>query len=133
MANISTNGILSYGKISDGTKEYIFQTSSIYKTAAIAVATGIVSIANDAYDGVDPLVKLEQLLRSGKLVRLSALVANPIDGKKNKTAQILCRADLAITARSALVGKVLQTTRNGQTYAIGKIIKIRGRTRDRYS
>ena len=133
MANISQNSILSYGKLTDGTREYVFQTSSIYKSAPIAAATGVQYIEPDAYDGLSPLVKIEQMVRSGKLVRLNALCANPVDGRRNKNIEVLCDAGLAIAARTALVGKTLSITKNGNTIALGKVIRVRGKTRDRFS
>jgi hypothetical protein len=132
MANIAENSILGIGKITEGGKEYYFQTSSIYKLAAISTATGITYIAPDVFNGDEPLIQIEQLIRSGKLVRLTALVANPVDGKKNKTAQILATSALADPARLSLVGKTLQTVKNSTTKVIGKILKIRGKTRDVY-
>jgi hypothetical protein len=132
MANIAENSILGIGKITEGGKEYYFQTSSIYKLAAISTATGITYIAPDVFNGDEPLIQIEQLIRSGKLVRLTALVANPVDGKKNKTSQILATSALADPARLTLVGKTLQTSKKGVTKVIGKIIKIRGKTRDVY-
>jgi hypothetical protein len=132
MANIAENSILGIGKITEGGKEYYFQTSSIYKLAAISTATGITYIAPDVFNGDEPLIQIEQLIRSGKLVRLTALVANPVDGKNNKTAQILATSALADPARLLLVGKTLQTVKKGITKVIGKIIKIRGKTRDVY-
>ncbi len=132
MANISLNSILSYAKVVVGNDTFVFQTSSIYKAAPIAAATGITYIAPDAYDGLEPLVKVEQLVRSGKLVRLNALCANPVEGRRNKNIEVLCDAELALAARTALVGKTLQVSKNGVTRSLGKVIRVRGRTRDRF-
>jgi hypothetical protein len=132
MANISLNSILSYAKITIGADTFVFQTSSIYKVAAIASATGITYIGPDSYDGLEPLVKVEQLIRSGKLVRLNALCANPIEGRRNKNIEVLCATDLSVPARAALVGKTLQVTKNGITRALGKVIRVRAKARDRF-
>jgi hypothetical protein len=132
MANISENSILGIGKVTVTGKDYYFQTSSIYKATAITTATGISYIAPEAFSGNEPLIQIEQLIRSNKLVRLTALVANPVDGKKNKTSQLLCAEDLVSSARTALVGKTLQTVRKGTTKVIGKILRVRGKTRDVY-
>jgi hypothetical protein len=133
MANRTTKSILSFGKVTEGTKEYNFQTSSIYKSAPIAAATGITYIAPESFAGNEPLVKIEQMIRSGKLIRLNALVQNPKDGAANKTIEILCRPDLAAAARTDLVGKTLQLTKNGVTTTLGKILRIRGKTRDKFN
>lgn len=132
MANISENSILGVGKMTEGGKEYYFQTSSIYKLAAISTAVGITYISPEAFNGDEPFIQIEQMIRSGKLVRLTALVANPVEGKKNKTAQILATSALADSARLTLVGKTLQTVKKGNTTVIGKILKIRGKTHDVY-
>jgi hypothetical protein len=133
MANISENAILSYCSVTVGSNTYYFQSSSVYKVASIAAATGITYIAAKDFKGTEPLVQIEQLIRAGVLVRLNALVANPVDGKKNKTSQLLCDFDLLKTARTDLPGKTLQIVKGTQTIVIGKILKIRGKTRDRFS
>lgn len=132
MASISLNSILSYGKVTVRGDTFLFQTSSIYKETLVAAATGITYIAPDAYDGLEPLVKVEQLIRSGILVRLNALCANPIEGRRNKNIEVLCDAEQVIPARADLVGKTLSVTKNGVTRSLGKVIRVRGRTRDRF-
>jgi hypothetical protein len=130
MANRTTKSILSFGKVIEGAKEYNFQTSSIYKTKVISEATGIIYTAAESFPGNEPLIKIEQMIRSGKLLRLNALVENPKDGGVNKNIEILCTPALAPAARTALVGKTLEITKGGNKITLGKILRIRGKTRD---
>jgi hypothetical protein len=117
----------------DGTNEYYFQSSTIYHDVKVAAATGISYIDPDNWTGQEPLIKVEELIRTNKIERRYAELENPTAGKPNKVIGLLITPDKAITVKAkgpGLIDLDLSTVRGGVTTNLGKCFGIRNKTRD---
>jgi hypothetical protein len=133
-ANVPSTVIDAAGTVTAGAaKDYYFQSSRIYEDATVAARTGIKLVPADNWEGEEPLIKVEQMVLSRKLVRLVAEYT--VTDKGNKTMSIL-------VARSK-VGDILSDdkTKNldglnvidkaGTT--VGKFYNVRTATRNSFS
>lgn len=118
------------GEGSAPAKDYYFQASTVYKNGDIATATGITAV-ND-FENDEPLITIEQLILSKKIVRLVAELKN---GTRRKTATILAsRAKAAsLLTDNSLNGKAFTVVgAGGASKTIGTIADIRSATRDKF-
>lgn len=116
---------------------YSFKSSSIYADSGVATATGITLIKPDDWKGDQPLISVGQMIASGKVERLYALVAPEDTTKPNKRIAILCASDKVKTAKGSdattgLVGKTLKTTRGSVTKTLGKVIRLGAKVSDHF-
>lgn len=114
-------------------KDYFFQSSKIYSEKEVGKRAGIDFVNADKWEGQEPLVKIEQLILSGKLVRLTAEIDQGDKGIKSIT--MLCARTkvgdiLSDDAAKNLDGLI---ARNNKDESIGKFYKVRTSARDRFS
>jgi hypothetical protein len=120
--------------VADGDNIYYFQSSSVYSEAAVTTATGVNYINPDTWEGKEPLIKVEQMILSGKLERIYVEV-DPGGDKATKKLSMFCIPSKMITVRDAtggLIGKDIKTTRGGVSKTLGKVFNVRSKTTDRY-
>jgi hypothetical protein len=120
--------------VADGDNIYYFQSSSVYSEAAVATATGVTYINPDTWEGKEPLIKVEQMILSGKLERIYVEV-DPGGDKATKKLAMFCTPDKLISVRdktAGLIGKTIKTTRGGTAKTLGKVFNVRSKTTDRY-
>jgi hypothetical protein len=113
--------------------DYYFQSSIIYKDAEVAKRTGVTFVDPDKWEGQEPLIKVEQMVLSRKLVRLVGEYSTTAGG--NKTISFLA-------ARSK-VGDLLGDDKaknlddlnvlNSKGDKIGKFFAVRTATRNSFS
>lgn len=116
---------------------YSFKSSSIYLDAGVATATGISIVKPDDWKGDEPLISVGQMIASGKLERLYALVAPEDATKPNKRIAILVVTDKVKTAKGSdattgLIGKTLKTTRGSVVKTLGKVIRLGTKVSDHF-
>jgi hypothetical protein len=63
---ISDAGVVTAGP----TKDYYFQSSPVYANSDVATRTGIKLVSADNWQGEEPLIKIDQMIISNKLIRL---------------------------------------------------------------
>jgi hypothetical protein len=81
---ISDAGVVTAGIAQD----YYFQSSPIYANSDVATRTGIKLISADNWQGEEPLIKVDQMILSNKLVRLVGEYTATTGGIK--TVALLC-------------------------------------------
>ncbi len=87
-ATVPTSTTDANGAVSSGPdREYYFFSSTVYADKEVAKRTGISLVDPTTWEGNEPLIKVEQMLISGKLVRLKGEYATK-DGV-NKTVDLL--------------------------------------------
>lgn len=87
-ANVPTTVIDASGNVTAGAaKDYYFQSSRIYENKTVSDRTGIKLVPADNWEGEEPLIKVEQMVLSRKLVRLVGEYTTSNSG--NKTMSIL--------------------------------------------
>lgn len=121
---------------SDGTTTYYFQSASMYSVSRVATATGVNYINPDTWQGKEPLVKVAQLILSGKLERLYAEVENPVAGKPNKLIPFFVTPDKVVSVKTETTGILnitLTTNRGGVSRPLGKVFGVRSKTSNRYN
>ena len=72
------------GTVIPGNKDYYFLSSYAYTDTGVAKATGVTVIDPDKWLGQEPLIKLDQMILSGKLERIYVDV-DPGSNKSPKT------------------------------------------------
>jgi hypothetical protein len=115
------------------TQTYYFQGSTVYKQADIATATGIKAV--DDFENDEPLIKIEQLLLSKKLMRLVAECETTVNGKKVRKGNeiYVSRAKAAaLLGGNTLNGKNFTIKVNGADKNLGIIKDIRTSSRDSF-
>ena len=133
-ANVAGSTIDESGKVSPGpVQPYYFQSSRIYADKTVATRTGITYVDADKWEGEEPLVKVEQMVLSRKLVRLVGEYTATAGA--NKTINFLA-------ARSK-VGDLLgdDATKNldgldvigSKGTSVGKFFAVRTATRNSFS
>jgi hypothetical protein len=86
--DVPTSKIDDAGVVTAGTpQDYYFQSSRIYENKDVSTRTGIKLVPADKWEGEEPLVKVEQMVLSRKLVRLLGEYTSSSQG--NKTISIL--------------------------------------------
>jgi hypothetical protein len=150
----SASAILSYCKVTESSSTtspvtgggsntvsvsntYHFKASSIYLDKGVSDATGIVLIKSDDWKGDEPLISVGQMIGSGKVERLYALVAPEDTTKPNKRIAILCQTEKVKTAKGSdattgLVGKTLKTTRGSVAKTLGTVIRLGAKVSDHF-
>jgi hypothetical protein len=128
-SKVDAQGVVTAGNPVD----YYFQSSSIYAQAEVATRTGIKLVAADKWEGEEPLVKIEQMILSRKLVRLIAEYESVKDGIKT----------VALLATKEKAGGLLSDdkTKNLDGLAVldakgvskGVFFNVRTGTRNRFS
>jgi hypothetical protein len=126
---IGAGGVVTAGPA----KDYYFQSSRIYEDATVSTRTGIKLVSADNWEGEEPLIKVEQMVLSRKLVRLVGEYT--LTGGANKTMSILVARSkvgdiLSDDAAKNLDG--LNVTSNKGT-VIGKFFNVRTATRNSFS
>lgn len=92
-ATVKTSKIDGAGVVTPGPDiQYYFQSSIIYKDAEVAKRTGIVYVDPDKWQGEEPLIKVEQMILSRKLVRLVGEYTDLSGG--NRTVSFLATRSL---------------------------------------
>jgi hypothetical protein len=87
-ATVPTSTTDANGAVSAGPdREYYFLSSTIYADKEVAKRTGITLIDPTTWEGNEPLIKIDQMLISGKLVRLKGEYTDKIGN--NKTVDLL--------------------------------------------
>jgi hypothetical protein len=133
-ANVPSSVIDANGTVTAGpAKDYYFQSSRIYEDATVSTRTGIKLVSADNWEGEEPLIKVEQMVLSRKLVRLVAEYT--LTGGANRTMSIL-------VARGK-VGDILgdDATKNldglnvidKKGTVVGKFFNVRTSTRNSFS
>jgi hypothetical protein len=133
-ANVPSTVIDAAGTVTAGpAKDYYFQSSRVYEDPTVAARTGIKLVPADNWEGEEPLIKVEQMVLSRKLVRLVAEYSTTTGA--NKTMSIL-------VARSK-VGDILSDDKtknldglnvlNNKGTNIGKFFNVRTSTRNSFS
>jgi hypothetical protein len=70
-ATVKTSTISAAGVVTPGPDiQYYFQSSRMYQDATVATRTGITLVDGDKWQGEEPLIKIDQMILSRKLVRL---------------------------------------------------------------
>jgi hypothetical protein len=69
-------------------QDYYFQSSAVYAEPTVAQRTGVQLVNPDNWEGEEPLVKVEQMILSRKLVRLKGEYLHTTKGLK--TVDLLC-------------------------------------------
>ena len=121
----------------DGENVYSFQTSKIYADKTVADACGLTFIAIEDWKGGEPLVKVEELIRSGKLQRYYAqcLGKDSAGGDVSKSVAIFCTPDKVATIvgpKTTLLNKDLKRTVKGASVTIGKVYNVRQKAKDSF-
>ena len=116
---------------------YNFKSSSIYLDKAVSDVTGISIIKPEDWKGDEPLISVGQMIASGKVERLYALVAPEDTNKPNKRVAILVVTDKVKLAKGSdpvtgLVGKTLKTTRGSVVKTLGKVIRLGAKVSDHF-
>jgi hypothetical protein len=83
-SKLDANGGVTAGPNQD----YYFQSSAVYADATVAARTGVTLVNADNWEGEEPLVKVDQMILSRKLVRLKGEYLATNGGIK--TVDILC-------------------------------------------
>jgi hypothetical protein len=113
--------------------KYYFQSSRMYGQTEVAKRTGITLIDADKWEGQEPLVKIEQLILSRKLVALIGEIDRGTNGIAN--ARVLCARSKAADILSDDKTKNLDTLDylNNKGVANGKFFNVRSGTRNRFT
>jgi hypothetical protein len=112
---------------------YYFQSSRMYAEPEVAKRTGITLVDADKWEGQEPLVKIEQLILSRKLVALTGEIDRGTEGIAN--VRVLCARDKA----SDILGDAAAKNLDGLSYlnnkgvAKGKFFSVRSSTRNRFT
>ncbi len=128
-STISAAGVVSAAAAQD----YYFQSSPIYADDQVAARTGIKLVNADTWQGEEPLVKVDQMILSRKLIRLvGEYIAT---GGKVKTVQLLCArgkvADLLGDDKSKNLTDLPVLNKAGTS--LGKFFNVRTSTRATFS
>jgi hypothetical protein len=119
-----------------GTKDYYFQGGYVYKDSAVAAATGISVVAN--FENDEPLIKIEQMILSKKIMRLKCEVEGTQTTaggtKKRKVYDIYVARDkaAAILGGNSLNGKSFKVKTGNTENVLGTIKDVRTSTRDSF-
>jgi len=133
-ATTKTSKIDDKGNVTPGPDiQYYFQSSHIYSDAEVSKRTGVTYVDPDKWQGEEPLVKVEQMILSRKLVRL--IGEYTATAGINKTISFLATREKA----GLLLGDDKATNLNDQNVVdkagknIGKFFSVRTGTRNRFS
>jgi hypothetical protein len=132
--SVASSVISNTGVVTPGPNvNYYFQSSRIYENTTVANRTGITYVDADKWEGEEPLVKIEQLILSKKLIRLIGEV--DLGAKGIKPMSILCARQKAGDLLSDDKAKNLDgaDALNNKGNSIGKFFSVRTGTRNRFS
>jgi hypothetical protein len=133
LVSVPTTKTDANGAVSAGdNKDYYFQSSRIYEEKEVGKRCGITLIDPDKWEGQEPLIKVEQLILSRKLVRATGEVDT---GKGVKPLSILVARTKIGDVMSDDKAKNLDglNAKNNKGDSIGKFFNVRSSTRDRFS
>jgi hypothetical protein len=113
--------------------KYYFQSSRMYEQKEVAKRTGITLVDADKWEGQEPLVKIEQLILSRKLVALIGEVDRGTKGIGN--VRVLCARNKAADILGDDKAKNLDTLAylDKKGNANGQFFSVRSGTRNRFS
>jgi hypothetical protein len=113
--------------------KYYFQSSRMYGQTEVAKRTGITLVDADKWEGQEPLVKIEQLILSRKLVALIGEIDRGTAGIAN--VRVLCARSKASDILSDVKAKNLDglSYLNNKGVANGQFFSVRSGTRNRFS
>jgi hypothetical protein len=133
-ATVPGTKITADGTVSSGANaDYYFQSSRIYQDATVATRTGVTYVDADKWEGEEPLVKVEQMILSRKLVRLVGEYTKTDGG--NATIHFLAArpkvGDLLSDDKTKNLDGLNVTNNKGTV--IGKFYNVRTATRNSFS
>ena len=128
-STIGAGGVVTPGPVI----QYYFQSSRIYSDATVAARTGVSYVDPDKWEGEEPLIKVEQMILSRKLIRL--IGEYTATGGANKTISFVATRDKAGDLLSDDATKNLDNLNvtDSKGSVVGKFFNVRTGTRNRFS
>jgi hypothetical protein len=110
-----------------------FQSSRIYSDVEVGKRCGITYVDPDKWEGQEPLIKIEQLILSGKLIRLTAEVDLGEAGIGNVSILTTKEKIAGILSDDKAKNLDGQKRINNKGETKGSFYKVRSATRNRFT
>lgn len=133
-ASVASSVISAAGVVTPGpTTTYYFRSSRIYGNKDVATRTGVTLIDADKWEGTEPLITVEQMILSSKLIRLVGEV--DLGAKGFKSVSLLAVPTKASDLLGNDKGKNLDglACLNNKGTSVGTFYNVRTATRDRFN